>query len=157
MQWVPPLSYTSNTKTIFALNLVVTHSLNFFIVTKTISDCHYFCKWKFLLSILQVAVSFGTMQTTLIAIMQVPTSFFSVKKVTVSVAIIQLEVSGTLMQVKISAAYMSVTNVIEIMQVGVSVAIMQVVFSIVPYAHDYFYCDCAGGRFYCSHVCDSFK
>ena len=40
-----------------------------------------------------MAVSFGTMQTTLIVIMQVPTSFFLVKKVTVSVAIIQLEVS----------------------------------------------------------------
>ena len=83
--------------------------------------------------------------------------FFLVKKVTVSVAIIQLEVSGTLMQVKISAAYMSVTNFIEIMQVGVSVAIMQVAFSTVHYAQDYFYCNYAGGCFCYSHVCDSFK
>ena len=31
-----------------ALNLVLTHSLNVFTVTKRISDWHHFCKWKFL-------------------------------------------------------------------------------------------------------------
>ena len=41
-------------------------------------------------------------------------------KVTVSVAIMQLEVSATLMPVKISAANMWVATFIEIMQVGVS-------------------------------------
>ena len=40
-------------------------------------------------------------------------------KVTVYVAIMQLEVSATLMPVKISAANMWVTIFIEIMQVGV--------------------------------------
>ena len=79
--------------------------------------------------------------------------FVAVKKMTVSVAIMQLEVSATLMQVKISAANMWVT----ITQVGVSDAIMQVVFSTVHYAYDYFYRNYAGGCFFCSHVCDSFK
>ena len=41
----------------FALNVVLTHSFNFFIITKRICDLHHFCKWKFLYSILQVAVS----------------------------------------------------------------------------------------------------
>ena len=44
---VSPLSYTRSTK-LFALNLVLPHSLNFFIVTKRISDWHHFCKRKFL-------------------------------------------------------------------------------------------------------------
>ena len=84
--------------------------------------------------------------------------FVAVMMVTVSVAIIQLEVSATLeMQVKISAANMRVTRFIEIMQVGVSVAIRQVVFSTVHYAHDYFYYNYAGGCFRCSHVCDIFE
>ena len=83
--------------------------------------------------------------------------FVAVMKVTVSVAIMQLQVSATLMPVKISAANMWVTIFIEIMQVGVSVAIMQVLFSTVHYAHDYFYCNYAGGCFRFSHVCDSFK
>ena len=56
-----------------------------------------------------------------------------------------------------SLANMWVTIFIQIMHVGVSVAIMQVVFSTVHYAHDYFYCNYAGGCFRCSHVCDSFK
>ena len=77
-------------------------------------------------------------------------------KVTVSVAIMQLEVAATLMQVKVSTANTWVTIFIEI-QVEVSVAIMQVVFSTVPSAHDYFYCNFAGGCFRCNHVCDSFK
>ena len=83
--------------------------------------------------------------------------FVSVMKVAVSVEIMQLEVSATLMQVKVSPANMWVTIFIEIMQVGISVVIMQVVFSIKHYAHDYFYCNYAGGCFSCSHVCDSFK
>ena len=37
--------------------------LNFFTITKRVSDWHHFCKWKFLLSILQVAVSVGTIAT----------------------------------------------------------------------------------------------
>ena len=58
-----------------SLNLVLTHSLNFFIITKRVSDWHHFCEWNFLYSILQVAVSVGTMQLPLsIAIMQLPTS-----------------------------------------------------------------------------------
>ena len=69
----------------------------------------------------------------------------------------QLEVSATLMQVKVSAANMWVTIFIEIMQVGVSVAIIQELFLTVHYTHDYFYCNCPGGCFRCSHVCDSFK
>ena len=36
---------------LFALNLVLTHLLNFFIVTKRATDCHHFCKWKFLLEL----------------------------------------------------------------------------------------------------------
>ena len=74
--------------------------------------------------------------------------FVSVMKVTVCVAIMQFEVSTTLRQVKGSAANMWVTIFIEI----VSVAIMQVVFFTVHYAHDYFYCNYAGGCFRCSHV-----
>ena len=78
-------------------------------------------------------------------------------KVTVYVAIMQLEVSATLMPVKISASNMWVTIFTKIMQVGDSVAIMQVVFSTLHYAHDYFYWNYAGGCFHCSDVCDSFK
>ena len=83
--------------------------------------------------------------------------FGAVMKVTFSVAIMRLEVSATHMQVKGSAANTWVTIFIEIMQLGVSVAVMHVVFSTVHYAHDYFYCNYAGGCFRCSHVCDSFK
>ena len=54
---------------------MLTHLLNFFIVTKRISDWHHFGKLKFLLSILQMDVSVGTMQLTLsVAIMQVTRS-----------------------------------------------------------------------------------
>ena len=70
--------------------------------------------------------------------------FVAAIKVTVSVAITQLEVS---------AANMWVTIFFEIMQVRVSVAIMQVVLSTVYFAHDYFYCNYGGGCF----RCDSFK
>ena len=131
-----------------------------------------------------MAVFVRTIQLTLsLAIMEMPTSvaimqvlrfysnyvgdtsatlmlvdlFVAVMKVTVSVAIMQLEVSATLMQRKVLSANMWVTIFIEIMQVGVSVAIIQVVFSTVYYEHDYFYCNCAGGCFQCSHACDSFK
>ena len=45
--------------------------------------------------------------------------FVAVIKVTLSVAIMQLEISGTLSQVKISAANMWVTIFIEIIQVRV--------------------------------------
>ena len=101
---------------------MLTHLLNFFIVTKRISDWHHFCKLKFLYSILQVEVFVGTMQLTLsLAIMQVTTCY----SYTVSVAIRQLEVS---------AANMRVTTFIVIMQMEVSVAIMKVVFSAVHYA-----------------------
>ena len=115
--------------------------LNFFTITKRVSDWHHFCEWKFLLSILQVAVSVGTMQLTLsIAIMQVPTS----------VAIMQFlrfycsYVSVPFLQVKVSATNMWVTIFIEIMHLEVSVTIMQVVFSMAHYANDYFYCNYAG-------------
>ena len=81
------------------------------------------------------------MQLTLsIAIMQVPTS----------VAIMQFlrfycsYVSVPFLQVKVSATNMWVTIFIEIMHLEVSVTIMQVVFSMVHYAHDYFYCNYAG-------------
>ena len=83
--------------------------------------------------------------------------FGAFMKVTVSVAVMRLEVSATHMQVKGSAATTWVTIFIEIMQVGVSVAVIQGVFSTVHYAHDCFCCDYAGHRFHCSHVCDSFK
>ena len=60
---------------LFCLKLGLYSFTQFLYCTKTISDCHHFCKWKFLQSILQVAVSFGPMQMTLsIAIMQAPTS-----------------------------------------------------------------------------------
>ena len=83
--------------------------------------------------------------------------FMAFTKVTVFVSIMQLEVSATLIPVNISAANTCVTIFIEIMQVGISFATMQVVFSTVHYAHDYFYCNYAGGCFCCSHVYDSFK
>ena len=82
---------------------------------------------------------------------------FANMKVTVSVPTMQLEVSATLTPVEISAANIWVTIFIEFMQVGVSVAVTQVVFSTVHYAHDYLYCNYAGGCFHCSHVCDSSK
>ena len=155
------------------INLVVTHSLNFFTITKTISDCHHFCKWKFLLSILQVVVFWELCNWHFLkqlcrcqrllqlcrfwgstAIMYAGGTFYTyvggffffstVTKEQSPAAIMQVEVSTTLMQVKISAAYMWVT-------------IFIVVFSTVRYAHDYFYCNYAGGSFYYSHVCDSFK
>ena len=92
------------------------------------------------------------MLVLLSAVLMLLDLFVPVMKVTVSVAIVYLEVSATLMQVKVSAANMWVTIFIEIMGVGVSVAIMQVVLSTVHYAHDYFYCNYAGGCFCCSHV-----
>ena len=61
---VSPLSIQGVLK-LFALNLVLTDLLNFYIVTKKISAWHHFCKWKFVQSILQVAVSVGTMQLTI--------------------------------------------------------------------------------------------
>ena len=73
-------------------------------------------------------------------------------KVTVFVAIMQLEVPATLMQVKVSAANLWVTIFTEITQVGVSLVIMQVVLSTVHYAHDCFYCNYAGDCFCCSHT-----
>ena len=61
------------------------------------------------------------------------------------------------MQVTFSAANMWVTIFVVIMQVVVSVAIIQVRFSAVHYAHDCFYCNCAGESFFYSYVDDSFK
>ena len=66
---------------------------------------------------------------------------------TISVAIMQLEVSAAFIQVKASAVNMWVTNFIKIMQVGISIVIVQVVFSAVHYAHDYFYHNYAGDCF----------
>ena len=99
-------------------------------MTATISASESFCsqfyRWQFLLELCNY-----------------------VTKVTVSIAIMQLEVSATLMQVKISAAYMWVTIFIEIMPVEfllqscrwyflqcimhmtISIVIMQVAVSIV--------------------------
>ena len=50
---------------LFTLNLVLTHSLDFFIVTKRISDWHPFCKWSFLLRTMQLTLSMTIMQVTL--------------------------------------------------------------------------------------------
>ena len=77
--------------------------------------------------------------------------------VTVFVAIIQLEVSAALIQVTVSTSNMWVTIFIVFMQMGVSVAIMQVVLSAVHYAHNCFYCNCAGDFFFYSYVGVSFK
>ena len=70
--------------------------------------------------------------------------FVADMKVTVSVAIMHLEVSATLMQVKVSAANMWVTIFIEIMHVQVSVTIMEVVSFTVHYVQDYFYFNYGG-------------
>ena len=83
--------------------------------------------------------------------------FVAIMQVTVSVAVMHLEVSAKFMQVKVSAANTWMTISIEIMHVGVSVAISQVLFSTVHYAHDYFYCNYPGVCFCCSYVCDNFK
>ena len=56
----------------------------------------------------------------------------------------QVTVSVAIMQLDVSAANKWVTIFIVIMQMGVSAAIMQVVFSAVHYAHDCFYCNYAG-------------
>ena len=72
---VSPLSYTRATKTINALNVVLTHSFISLLLLKesqtgTISASESFCS-----QFLRVAVSIGTMQLTLsMAIMQVTTS-----------------------------------------------------------------------------------
>ena len=71
----------------------------------------------------------------------------AVMQVTVSVAIMQLEAD---MQVTVFAVNMWVTIFIVIMLMGVSFAIMQVVFSIVHYAHDCFFRNCAGDSFFYS-------
>ena len=68
-------------------------------------------------------------------------------QVTVSVAIIELELSAAPMQMTVSAANIWVTTFIVIMQMRVSVAIMQVIFSAVDYAHDRFHCNYAGDSF----------
>ena len=97
----------------FALNLVFTHSLNFFIVTKMISDCHHFCNstggsfcWTMQLAlskaVMQVPMSFATVQV--LSFYCNYDFFFAVRKMTISIAIMQLEVSATLMQLKIFAA-----------------------------------------------------
>ena len=167
----------------FALNVVLTHSFNFFIITKRICDLHHFCKWKFLYSILQVAVSVGTTQLTLsISIMQMLTS----------VAIMQVlkfycnYVGGTFCYTYVGGSFccndagdFSVAiysyrflqhlcrwkflqqicgwQILLKLSKWEPVAIMQVALSAVHYAHDYFYCNCAGDCFCCSYVCDSFK
>ena len=66
---------------------------------------------------------------------------------TVSVAIMQLEVFAAHMQVTVSAGNMLVTIFIVIMQMGVSAAIMQGVFPAVHYAHECFHCNYAGDTF----------
>ena len=68
-------------------------------------------------------------------------------QVTISVAIVHLEVSAALMQVILSATNMWVTIFTVIMHVGVSVAIMQMVFSAVHYVHDCFSCNYADDCF----------
>ena len=151
--------------------MVLTHSLNSFIVTKRISDWHHFCKWKFLLSISVLNFrwqfllelykwlflrqlcrfwgSIAIISVVLYAKVMLVDLFVAITQVTVSVAIMWLEVSAANMWMTICW--------LEMMLVGISVAIMQVVFSAVHYAHDYFYCDSAGDCFCCSYVCDSFK
>ena len=73
-------------------------------------------------------------------------------QVTVSIAIMQLEVSVALMQVTISVANILLPIFIVVMQVGVSVAIIQVVFSGFHCAHDCFYCNYVGDCFCCSYA-----
>ena len=84
---------------------------------------------------------------------------------TVSVAVMQLDVSAAHMQVTFYAANMWVTIFIVIMGDNfycnyadeVSVAIMQEVFSAVQYAHDCFCCNFACDSFFCSYEGDSLK
>ena len=66
-----------------------------------------------------------------------------IKQVTVSVAIIQLEVFGASMQVTVPAGKM---------WFKISVAIMQVVLTAVHYAHNCFHCNYAGKSFFYSYV-----
>ena len=56
----------------------------------------------------------------------------------------QVTVSVAVMQLEVSAANMWVTIFVVIMQMEVSVAVMQVVFSAVRYVHDCVYCNYAG-------------
>ena len=148
---------------------MLTHSLSFFIVTNRISGWYHFCKRKFVLSVLQVAVFVGTMKLTLsVAIVQMTLSvvvmqvlrfgcncacgtfcYFldlsdAIMQVTDSDAIMYLEVSAAFIQVTVSAANTWVTIFYCNYAGGVSVAIVQVVFSAVHYAHDRFY-NYAGG------------
>ena len=73
------------------------------------------------------------------------------------ITIMQVTVSVAVMQLEVSAANMWVTIFIVIMQMGASVAIMQVVFSELHYAHDCVYCNYAGASFFDSCIGDSFK
>ena len=63
--------------------------------------------------------------------------------VDLSVTIMQVTVSVAVMQLEVPAANMCVTIFFVIRQMGVSVAIMQVVFSAVHYTHDCVYCNYA--------------
>ena len=132
---------------------MITHSPNFFIVTKRISDWYHFCKWNILQLILQVEVSVGTMQMTLYgnyigdnvcwihACFEVVLCYWYVGEsfccnytgdcfcCNYAVRSFCSTYAGT-----VSAANMWVTIFVVIIQMEVSVSIMQVVFSTVHYA-----------------------
>ena len=152
---VSPFSCTCNSETISK----TTQWLNFFIVTKRISEWHHFCKWKFLYIVNSAGGSFcwnyvtdilysnyaggnvccnyASLQVVLSVTFMLVDLSVAIMHVTVSVDIIQLEVSAALMQVTVSTSNMWVTIFIVVMQVWVFVATMQVVLSAV---HDCFYC-----------------
>ena len=127
-----PLSYTRSTKTICP-KISVTLLLHFFIVTKRISDWHYFCKWEFLFFISQKVSFYGNYASDnacwIFAGFEVVLSVtgmlvdlsVAIMQVTVSVAIMQLEVSVAHMQVTVSAKNMWMTIFLQcIMHMTVS-------------------------------------
>ena len=130
---------------------MVTHWLNFFIVTKQISNRHHsasesFCsqfyRWKFLLELCNWHFLWQLCRwQQLFHICRFWGGTFCSRCNYV------VRSFCCTLQVTVSAANMWVTIFILIMQMGVSVAIMQVVLSAVEYAHNSFYCNYAGDSF----------
>ena len=92
--------------------------------------------------------------TTFVEFMQVLRWYFVTRMlVDLSLAIMQVTVSVAIMELEIFAAH---TQMI-VSEAKRWVAILQVVFSAVHYAHDCFYCNYAGKSFFYSHIGDDFK
>ena len=123
-----PLSYT---RKLFALNSVLTHSLNFFIVTKRILDWHHFSSESFCSQSCaggSFCWNYGTHTFYGNYAGHNNCCIYSGFEVVLSVTGMLVDLSIAFMLVAVSPANMWVTIFIVIMQMGVCVPIMQVVF-----------------------------